>query len=203
MKKNENVILITRKEKTLPGKLQRKSEFLVYDNNPFLNSSQKMQTPKEIINRNNKYQYLIHDIYENDEQNHNIGKNFENYQLNISMKPFEKAKKFSKNQFTLATTNSNTIKKITININNKGMREIKLEKGLDEHQIYFNDVNSKNYIDNKNKKNVINLNNINNYDLEKFKKTNMASTPSSEKVNIKYYSSLGNILNNQNNNLVF
>ena len=199
VKKNENVILITKKEKTLPGKLQRKSEFLVYDNNPFLNSSQKMQTPKEIINRNNKYQYLIHDIYENDEQNHNIGKNVENYQLNISMKPFEKAKKYSKNQLTVSTTNSNAIKKI--NINNKGLREIKLEKGLDKQKICFNDANSKNYLNNKNNKNIMNLNNIYNYDLEKFKKTNMASTPSSEKVNIKYYSSLGNILNNQNNNL--
>ena len=35
-----------RKEKTLPGKLQRKSEFLIYDNNPFLKFNESSKNNK-------------------------------------------------------------------------------------------------------------------------------------------------------------
>ena len=180
---NDNIITMSRKEKTLPGKLNQKNEFIIYENNPFLNSSQKMQ--RNNIN-NNKYQYFIEDIYEDDEKDYPRN-NFDNYQLNISSKPFGKIKKYTKNPVSM-TSGLNPINKINNNLKNS--QEIKPKKII-ENELNYNYHN--NYI-NKNNNNI----NINNFDYEKFKKNNCTGTPSSEKINMKYYSSLGNILTNQN-----
>ena len=145
---------MARKEKTLPGKLQMKNEFILHDSNLFLNSSQKMQRPKEILN-NNKYQYFIEDIYK-DEQKDDVRKNCGNYQLNISSKPFGKNKKYTKDRISL-TTNTNSLNGININLKNS--QEIKPRKAYNEIEIK-NNFKLKNNTNNK-------INTINNYQSEK------------------------------------
>ena len=188
MNNNDNIITMSRKEKTLLGKLNQKNEFIIYENNPFLNSSQKMQINNINDINNDKYQYFIKDIYEDDEKDYPRN-NFDNYQLKIGSKPFGKIKKYAKNPESMVS-NVSPINKINNNLKNS--QEIKPKKII-ENKLNYNCHN--NYI-NKNNNNI----NINNFDYEKFKKNNGTGTPSSEKINMKYYSSLGNILTNQNQN---
>jgi len=183
---NNNISLMPRKEKTMQGKLQQKNnEFIIYDNNPFLNSSQKIERPKDIINNNNYInQYvIIKDVYENNKQKDNISQNYGNHQLNTNSKSFDKKKKFTK----CHTSNTNYIDNKNINIY---INEENQKKKYSKQKKAYNDKNINYYI---------NSNNNNNYDFEK-QKSNGANTPSSEKINIKYYSSLGSILNNPNYN---
>ena len=189
---DNNINLMSRKEKTLQGKIQKNNEFIVYDNNPFLNSSQKIGKTKDIINNNNyiSQNVIIKDIYENNKQKDNMSKNFVNHQLNINSKSFDKNKKFTKSH----TSNANYIdnKNINIYLNEENQKNTysKLKKGYNDKIINYNITSN-----NNNK-----FNYKNNYDFEKYPKSNGANTPSSEKINIKYYSSLGSILNKQNYN---
>ena len=189
---NNNINLMPKKEKTLQGKLQQKNnEFIIYDNNPFLNSSQKIERPKDIINNNYINQFMIiKDIYENNKQKDNISKNYGDHRLNNNSKSFDKKKKLTKNH----TSNTNFIdnKNINIYLNEENQKNTysKLKKTYIDKKINYNISTNNNN----------NLNYQNNYDFEKYPKSNGANTPSSEKINIKYYSSLGSILNNPNYN---
>jgi len=190
---DNNINLISRKEKTLQGKLQQKNnEFIIYDNNPFLNSSQKIERPKDIINNNNyiNQNVIIKDIYENNKQKDNMPKNIGNYQLNINSKSQDKKKKITKSY----TCNTNYIdnKNINIYLNEENQKNThsKPKNTYNDKIINYNNINYNNN----------NLNYQNNYEFEKYPKSNGTNTPSSEKINIKYYSSLGSILNNPNYN---
>ena len=105
------------------------------------------------------------------------------YQENYTNK-FEKVKKYIKNN----------------NNNNKELKQRKSDNNINNNK---NTNNINNYNNSLTKKNKPNFNNYmyekNIPGNEKFKRNNTASIPSSEKINIKYYSSFNNILTNNNN----
>ena len=178
----------SRKQILLQDQYQYGTEFTIYDKIPNLNYSHKISREKS--------------------------KN--NYQIDIQQKrlnSFGKSEKIIRNKIPLSTSPNN----IRMNMNNqeaKHKRKNNINKNNNKNNniIYNNNINSLN----KSKTNDINY--IQNYQYhlernktsdEKYKKNNFIhmidnlnnnNVPSSEKINIKYYSSFNNILSEENNN---
>ena len=172
---NENINIDINK---MPKK-EQKNTYTNNTKNKFLNSSQKIKKHKDKQNNNSK-QYNKDSIYDNNwKKFDNIKKNFGDFQLDINKnnKNFEQKEKIKKINHNQASLNLN---------NNKIISNYKMNQEKKNRKEFYNNYNS-NYNANTN---IID-NNIN----------HNVSTPSSEKINIKYYSSLGNILNNNGNNM--
>jgi len=176
----------SRKQIILQDQYQCGSEFTFYDRNPNLNYSHKISREKS----KNNHQTVFH-------------------QKRINS--FGKSEKIIRNKIPLSTSPNN----IRININNQGK---KLKRKNNTNNNKNNNIMYNNNNNSLNKSKTNEINHIQNYQYnlernktsdEKYKKNNFINVidnfnnnniPSSEKINIKYYSSFNNILNEENNN---
>ena len=177
-----------RKQIILQDQYQYGAEFTIYDKNPNLNYSHKISREK---NKNN-------------------------HQIDIHQKrlnSFGKSEKIIRNKIPLSTSPNN----IRMNMNNQGTK-LKRKNNLNNNKNNNKMYNNNNNINSLNKSKTNDINYIQKYQYhlernktsdEKYKKNNFIhlidnlninNIPSSEKINIKYYSSFNNILSEENNN---